>query len=80
MTILITPTERAARLASLSTFQLEAMLRYLDDLRNSGIVNMYGARPYLAEAFALDTPTAGAVLAHWMDSFAERHPRPGSSL
>lgn len=78
MTILITPTERAARLASLSPHELEVMLRWLDVLRDARTVNTF--RALLAEAFALEPPTAEAVVALWRETFAERHPRPGSSL
>lgn len=47
---------------------------YLDALRKSGVVNMFAARPYVAERFGVDTKTAGKMLATWMDTFAERHP------
>ena len=43
--------------------------RYLDDLRESGETNMFGARPYLAEEFGLDKTFSGAVLSAWMDTF-----------
>jgi hypothetical protein len=70
----MTDTDRAALLAAVLPKDLEAMLVYLDELRDSGIVNMFGARPYLAEAFGIPTRSAGAVLAHWMETFAARHP------
>ncbi len=47
-------------------------LEYLDDLRESGITNMYGASPYLAREFDLDTTTSRAYLAYWMRTFSER--------
>lgn len=50
-------------------------LLFLDDLRESGITNMYGASPYLARAFDLDSDTARAYLAYWMRTFSERHPK-----
>ena len=49
-------------------------LEYLDDLREAGIVNMFGARPYLMDAFGLSGDEAAAVLGYWMVSFGERHP------
>lgn len=49
-------------------------LEYLDDLRESGITNMYGAVPYLREAFDLSRQDASAILSYWMKSFSERHP------
>jgi hypothetical protein len=51
-------------------------LEYLDALRESGITNMWGARPYLQKAFRkLKEKEASAVLLYWMRTFSERHPR-----
>lgn len=50
-------------------------LWFLDDLRESGITNMYGAAPYLARAFDLDDDTSRAYLIYWMRTFGERHPK-----
>ena len=52
---------------------IEEMLVYLDELRESGETNMFGARPYLMEAFDLDGPTGAKVLTYWMQTFEERH-------
>jgi len=54
--------------------ELEEMYEYLDDLRESGSTNMFGAAPYLQEEFDLDKPTARLVLSQWMGSFTDRHP------
>ena len=54
--------------------QLDEMLEYLDELRESGITNMFGARPYLMSAFDLTGPQAAKILTHWMRTFIERHP------
>ncbi len=52
----------------------DEMLTYLDDLRESGDTNMYGAVPHLrSEFFELNRSRAGTVLGYWMDTFAERH-------
>ena len=48
-------------------------LDYLDLLRESGAVNMFGARPYLIEEFGLDEETARTYLLYWMRTFGERH-------
>src|SRR5690348_537438 len=48
-------------------------LEYLDELRESGVTNMFGAAPYLAAAYALDIKTARAYLGYWMRTFSERH-------
>lgn len=52
-------------------------LEYLDELRLSGVINMFGARPYLAAAFDLDSDTATKYLTYWMRTFSERHPKGG---
>lgn len=54
---------------------LEDYFVFLDELRNSGITNMYGSAPYLAEEFFLDKKTAQEVVARWMETFVERHPQ-----
>lgn len=56
--------------------QLEKCVRYLDDLRESGATNMFGARPYLEEEFLGLRRQAGAILSYWMKTFSERHGRP----
>lgn len=49
-------------------------LEYLDNLRDSGETNMYGARAYLLRAYPeLTNSEAGLVLTYWMESFGERH-------
>ena len=54
----------------------EEMFEFLDDLRDSGITNMFGAGPYLREEFPhLDRDTARDVVVLWMKTFSERHPR-----
>lgn len=53
----------------------DEMLEFLDDLRDSGETNMFGAAPYLREEFPhLDREGARKVLTHWMETFSERHP------
>lgn len=46
---------------------------YLDDLRDSGATNMYGAVPYLVEKFGLSMSEATAVLVQWMESYPNKH-------
>lgn len=55
-------------------FVEDEYLEYLDDLRESGETNMFGARPYLADEFDLEAKQAGKILSYWIKSFAERHP------
>ena len=48
-------------------------LEYLDDLRESGQTNMFGATPYLMENFdELDKRAARDILSYWMKTFGER--------
>ena len=46
---------------------------YLDELRESGVTNMYGAGSYLADEFGLERRKAREVLREWMRTFSERH-------
>ncbi len=46
-------------------------LEYLDELRESGETNMYGATPYLQSRFAISKPEAVHILTYWMKSFGE---------
>lgn len=46
---------------------------YLDDLRESGATNMFGAGAYLQDAFDLSRRDASAVLSEWMRTFNARH-------
>ena len=54
---------------------LQECLEYLDFLRETGVTNMFGAAPYLAEGLDLDPKMARKVLAYWMQTFSERHPK-----
>ena len=47
---------------------------YLDRLRESGIVNMFGAGPYVEDEFGLGRPEAKEHLIQWMTTFEDRHP------
>ncbi len=49
-------------------------LIYLDDLRESGVTNMFGAGAYLESEFPLSSKEASTVLQYWMQTFSDRHP------
>lgn len=63
----------------------DEMLVYLDELRESGETNMFGAGPYLDEEFPElrkgdkrsfhSSERARSVLSYWMKTFSQRHPR-----
>ena len=48
-------------------------LIYLDNLRESGDTNMFGAGLYLENAFGLNEDAARKVLTYWMRTFSQRH-------
>ena len=51
----------------------DAHLVYLDDLRERGVTNMYGAGSYLESVFDLSREDATNILSYWMRTFSERH-------
>jgi len=54
------------------TFVTDEHLNYLDDLRESGETNMFGAAPYLIDEFPdLNKYDARSVLSYWMKTFSE---------
>ena len=42
---------------------------YLVTLRDSGVINMFGAGPYLQREFGLSRYEAKDILLEWIDSF-----------
>lgn len=42
---------------------------YLENLRKSGVTNMYGAAPYLEKAFDLQHHEAVQILSDWMKNY-----------
>lgn len=46
----------------------------LDNIRESGITNMFGAAPYLQEFYPeLSMKEAKDILLYWMKTFSDRH-------
>lgn len=56
-------------------FCTDEHLVFLDELRESGVTNMFGAGSYVERHFDLPKKEAGEILIYWMKSFEERHPR-----
>lgn len=56
-----------------ATVDAEEVFSYLDDLRESGATNMFGARPYIMREFRVSSEKAGALLSEWMRTFSTRH-------
>jgi len=46
-------------------------LEYLDELRESGEINMYGAAIYLQDEFGTDKKEADKIVDYWMKSFGD---------
>lgn len=44
---------------------------YLDYLRETGVTNMFGARPYLEEEFDLSKKESSVILGQWMATYDE---------
>ena len=53
-------------------FLSEEHLLYLDELRESGATNMFGAGAYLKQNFPLSSRQANDILLYWMNTFSER--------
>jgi hypothetical protein len=47
----------------------EEIFKYLQDLRDSGAINMWGAGAYLEDEFGLTRREAKAALLDWFESF-----------
>jgi len=43
---------------------------YLENLRSSGVTNMFGATPYLEQARGLSKSEAISVLSSWMEHYS----------
>jgi len=51
-------------------FVSDEHLSYLNELRESGVTNMFGARPYLLTEFPeLSENEAAKILVYWMEQF-----------
>lgn len=58
-----------------STEEEEEVFDYLDELRESGETNMFGATQYIQEEFDMDKATARAYLMKWMKTYSDKHPK-----
>lgn len=62
--------------AGMDQFRMEMQEKinvYLNALRKSGAINMFGAAPYISETFGVNKHEARQYLKNWMDTFAERN-------
>lgn len=51
------------------TKEEKEMFDFLNNLRDSGATNMFGASPYLVEVFEIKEKEARKVLTKWMSNF-----------
>ena len=56
------------------TLQEEVDL-FLDELRETGAVNMFGAAPYVAAAFGVTRWEARSLVVNWIETFGKRSPQ-----
>lgn len=47
---------------------------FLDKLSESGAINMFGAAPYVSDAFGVTKYEAQDLVKNWMQTFDGRHP------
>ena len=56
---------------NISKEEMQEYYDYLDELRESGITNMFGAAPYLADEFGVDKRQARSILSSWMENYGK---------
>jgi hypothetical protein len=49
----------------------ERMFNFLDNLRESGICNMFGSGVYLEEMFSINRRESKVIVLEWMKTFSE---------
>jgi len=47
---------------------------FLNDLRESGVTNMFGATPYIEEEFGVSKSEAKEILMSWIKNFSTEKP------
>ena len=53
--------------------------QFLDSLRESGQINMFGAAPVLADMYDLSKSEARTIVKEWMETYGERKERQSNS-
>jgi len=54
-----------------TTDQEKEVFNFLNELRISGVTNMYGASPYIEDIFSINESEARKLLILWMENFNE---------
>jgi len=52
--------------------ELADMFQFLDDLRSSGVTNMFGAAPHVQRQYGLSDDLAKKVATAWMQTFSTK--------
>jgi hypothetical protein len=60
----------------MSSITKEKVFEFLDEIRDWGGINMYGAGRHIQEAFGVSRQEARNLLSEWMKTFSERHSTP----
>ena len=55
----------------------ENYYQFLENIRQSGICNMWGATPYIMDAFHLNYEDAATVLCNWIQNYEELNKKYG---
>lgn len=73
MVILVLTNQEENKMSTISKPECydETIKDFLDDLRESGSINMFGASPYLEEIFDLSKQEARECLSYWMKTYAK---------
>ena len=53
----------------------EDVFKYLDELREGGVTNMFSAQHFIMGEFYIGPKEASTLLTEWMKTFSERHPK-----
>lgn len=56
----------------MKTVNKDVVFEFLDEIRESGSINMFGATPYIIDAFGVSRYEAKDLLLEWMQTFGQR--------
>ena len=51
----------------------QEVFEFLDSLRDSGVINMFGASDHIIMEYGCDKNAARNILVKWMETYSERH-------
>ena len=63
-----------SKLDTATLAQITEYFEYLDQLRESGVTNMYGAGAYLIRTYGISREESHDILGSWMRTFNEDDP------